>query len=179
MRRTFTSFILAACLLTTAAVSASFAQRKPAPQAGKGKPAASKPKPAAPARPADEDALKAELDEVLKLDAATRVERLTAFVKANPDSPQTLRAQELLASARAALGDERLRAGDRAAGVELFRAAVAEAPEAMSDKLFAEVVSQLPANLYVLGEREAGLELARAVEARAAGKAERLLAVAA
>jgi Flp pilus assembly protein TadD len=177
MKRTFTSFTLMLCL--TLAAAASFAQRKP--EAGKGKPAAAKPKPAAAkpvAKPADEDALKAELDEVLKLDAATRVERLTAFVKANPDSPQTLRAQELLTSARAALGDEKIRAGDHAAGVELFRAAVAEAPATMSDKLFAEVIAQLPANLYVLGEREAGLELARAVEARAEGSAPRLLSVA-
>jgi tetratricopeptide (TPR) repeat protein len=110
--------------------------------------------------------------------AAERVERLQAFVKDHPNSAQLLRAEELLTSARAALGDERLRGGDRAAGVELFRAAVAEAPEGMSDKLFAGVVSQLPANLYVLGERDAALELARAVEARVKGSAQRLLAVA-
>jgi tetratricopeptide (TPR) repeat protein len=152
---------------------------KPAAQTGKPKPKTTttgKPKAAA-QKPADEDALKAELEEVLKLDAAARVERLRAFVKENPDSAQTLRAQELLTSARAALGDERLRGGDRAAGVELFRAAVAEAPLQMSDKLFAEVVSQLPANLYVLGERDAALGLARAVETRAAGNAPRLLAL--
>src|SRR5215204_5219521 len=179
MKRTLTSFTLAACLLTTAALSDSFAQRKPAAQTGKGKPAAAAAKPkSAPAQPADEAALKAELDEVLKLDAATRVERLTALVKANPDSPQTLRAQELLVGARAALGDEKLRAGDHAAGIELFRAAVKEAPAAMSDKLFAEVIAQLPANLYVLGNRGAGLELARAVEARAEGNVPRLLSVA-
>ncbi|HJQ33679.1 MAG TPA: tetratricopeptide repeat protein [Pyrinomonadaceae bacterium] len=191
MKRSLSSLSIASLLMLTAATAA-VAQRKPAAQTEK-KPAAAKPsansktKPtgkAAAAKskkaaPASEDALKAELDEIVKLDAAARVERLQAFVKENPDTPQTLRAQELLTSARAALGDERLRGGDRAAGVELFRAAVAEAPEGMSDKLFAEVVSQLPANLYVLGEREAGLELARAVEARAAGKAERLLAVAA
>src|SRR5918912_1089253 len=154
MRRTFTGFILLALLTLTAAPSR--AQRKPAAQEGKGKTAASKPKtPAAkPAakptsKPADEDTLKAELDEIIKLDAATRVERLSAFVKANPDTPQTLRARELLTSARAALGDERLRAGDRAAGVELFRTAVREAPDEMSDKLFAEIVAQLPANLFL------------------------------
>src|SRR4029079_12976264 len=67
---------------------------------------------------------------------------------------------------------------DRAAGVELFRAAVKEAPAGMSDKLFAEVLAQLPANLYVLGERDAGLELAHAVEALAEGNAARLLSVA-
>src|SRR5918998_4996068 len=103
MKRILSSVTFAACLLLTAALSdpfVSFAQK------GKQKPAASKPKTTAPdksaAKPADEDALKAELDEILKLDAAARVERLTAFVKANPDTPQTLRAQELLTGARAA-----------------------------------------------------------------------------
>jgi tetratricopeptide (TPR) repeat protein len=182
MKRFLLSFSIASLLVLTATANAVVAQRKPtgakpAAQAGKAKTTdAARPKTAS--KPADEDALKAELDEVVKLDAAARVERLRAFVKENPDSPQTLRAQELLTSARAALGDEKLRGGDRAAGVELFRAAVTEAPATMSDKLFAEVVAQLPANLYVLGERDAGLELARAVEARAAGNAQRLLTVA-
>ncbi|MBA3240427.1 MAG: hypothetical protein H0T60_04295, partial [Acidobacteria bacterium] len=79
----------------------------------------------------------------------------------------------------AAFGDEKLRTNDRAAGIELFRAAVSEAPAAMSDKLFVEVVSQLPANLYVLGEREAARELALAVEEKAKENAQRLLTLAA
>src|SRR5688500_6366865 len=140
MKRTLSSSVLALLLLATAAVIMSAAppsgaQRK---QPGKTKPAAGKGKAATKtrAKPADENALKAELDELVKLDAATHVERLKAFVKANPDTPQTLRAQEILTSARAALGDERLRGGDRAAGAELFREAVAEAPTGMSDKLF-------------------------------------------
>ncbi|MET0625018.1 MAG: hypothetical protein ABW250_18875 [Pyrinomonadaceae bacterium] len=179
MKRTLSSFTLAILLSATAATiivaqqGKSPAAKTPA-QKGKARPA---PK-TTPAKPADEEALKAELDEIVRLEASARVERLKAFVKANPDTPQTLRAQELLTSARAALGDERLRAGDRAAALELFRAAVSEAPAGMSDRLFAEVVSQLPGNLYVLGEREAGLELARAVETRAEGSAARLLAVA-
>ncbi|HEY0170140.1 MAG TPA: tetratricopeptide repeat protein [Pyrinomonadaceae bacterium] len=179
MKRTLSSFTLAILLSATAATvivagqKGASAAKTPA-QKGKAKAAPR----TTPAKPADEEALKAELDEVVRLEAAARVERLKAFVKANPDTPQTLRAKELLTSARAALGDERLRAGDRAAALELFRAAVAEAPQGMSDRLFAEVVSQLPGNLYVLGEREAGMELARAVEARAEGSAARLLAVA-
>src|SRR5688572_8702493 len=80
MKRTLSSFTLAILLLATTAALTSHAQRKPAgakpsAQKGKGK-AATK---ATPAKPADEDALKAELDEVLKLDAAARVERLKAF----------------------------------------------------------------------------------------------------
>jgi len=130
-------------------------------------------------KPADDGASGSDLEEIAKLGAAERVERLQAFVRENPKSASLLRAKELLTSARAALGDEKMRAGDHAAGIELFRAAVAEAPAEMSDKLFDGVIARLPANLYLLGERDAGLELARAVEARAKGSAPRLLSVAA
>jgi tetratricopeptide (TPR) repeat protein len=179
-----------ACLILLVALAgASSAQRKTAatakPEAQGPKTAASRPRTTAKGA-GGEDAQKSELEEIAKadgagqpvLDAAERVERLQAFIKKHPDSAQLLRAEELLTSARAALGDERLRGGDRAAGVELFRAAVAEAPEGMSDKLFAGVVSQLPANLYVLGERDAALELAHAIEARVKDSPQRLLAVA-
>lgn len=145
---------------------------KPSAQAGKSKPKAT------PAVAADEATLKAKLDEIVKLATAERVGRLEELIKSNPDSPQTARARELLAGARAALGDEKLRSGDRAGGVEMFRAVVADAPAVMSDKFFVEIVAQLPANLYALGERAAALELARAVEERAAGSASRLLHVA-
>src|SRR5436305_238246 len=168
---------LACVLLLLSLVCASEARTQRKPQGPKAKPTPGKPT-RTPAKAAGGHAKKAELDEIVKLGASERVERLQAFVKENPNSPSLLRAEELLTSARAALGDERLRGGDRAAGVELFRAAVAEAPEGMSDKLFDGVVSQLPANLYLLGERDAAFDLARAVEARAAGNAQRLLAVA-
>jgi tetratricopeptide (TPR) repeat protein len=140
---------------------------------------------------ASEDALKAELEEIMKLPTGERAARLEEFIKkysdsqtgasssqAGASSPSLVRARELLAVAHAALGDEKLRSGDRVGGIELFRAVVAEAPAEMSDKFFAGVVSQLPANLYVLGEREAAMELARAVEERAKENAGRLLMVA-
>jgi tetratricopeptide (TPR) repeat protein len=187
MKRAFVPF---ACLILLVALAgASSAQRKTAatakPEAQGPKTAASRPRTTAKGA-GGEDAQKSELEEIVKADgagqpvlsAAERVERLQAFIKKHPDSAQLLRAEELLTSARAALGDEKLRGGDRAAGVELFRAAVAEAPEGMSDKLFAGVVSQLPANLYVLGERDAALELAHAIEARVKDSPQRLLAVA-
>src|SRR5947209_10007844 len=175
MKKVVMHFACVLLLLSLACAVEARAQRKP--QGAKAKPTPGKSKAATP-KAAGENGPKAELDEIVKLGAAERVERLQAFVKANPNSPSLLRAQELLTSARAALGDERLRGGDRAAGVELFRTAVAEAPQAMSDKLFAGVVSQLPANLYMLGKRDAAMELARAVESRAAGSAQRLLFVA-
>jgi tetratricopeptide (TPR) repeat protein len=173
MKRTLTPYAFAALLCVSFAVAdEAAAQRKPA--AGKAK-AETKQAPDA----AGEDALKAELDAIVKLAPAERVERLQAFIKAHAQSSSKLRAQELLTSARAALGDERLRTGDHTGGIELFRLAVAEAPPEMSDKLFVEVIAQLPANLYVLNEREAALELAARVEEKVKGNEQRLLSVAA
>lgn len=173
MKRLFLNLSIAFVLLSVALVPSVLAQKKtqkPAPKPA----AAAKPK-ATPA-PKDDDALKAELEEIVKLAPAARVAKLEEFIKSNQLSePLSMLAQGLLTSARAALGDERLRAGDRTAGVELFRKAVEGAPEPMSNRLFVEVVSQLPGNLYVLGERDAALELAHTVEARAKGSAPRLL----
>ncbi|HEX7177058.1 MAG TPA: tetratricopeptide repeat protein [Pyrinomonadaceae bacterium] len=156
---------------------------KSKPAAGKSKPdavkktAASRPKPAEAKE--DEAALMAELDSLKDLATGERVARLEAFVAAHPQGGGArVRATELLAGARAALGDERLRAGDRAGGVALFRKVVEGLTPDASDKLFVEVVSRLPANLYATGHRDEGLDLARRVEAKAAGNAKRLLGVA-
>src|SRR5919107_3397190 len=169
MKRLLLNLSTALLLLVAAPAPRALAQRK----------AQGQKTPAKQAEPSKgDDALKAELDEIVKLAPAERVSRLEEFVKANQSSETLAAAQGLLTSARAALGDERLRAGDRAAGVELFRKAVEGAPEPMPNKLFVEVVSQLPGNLYVLGERDAAFDLARAVESRAKGSAPRMLVLA-
>ncbi len=132
----------------------------------------------APADAAGEEALKAELDGIVSLAPVERVARLQAFLKKRPSQTLRVRAQEQLTSARAALGDEKLRTGDRRAGVELFRLAVTEAPAGMSDKLFVEVLSQLPANLYLLNERDAAFDLIRRLEQKVSGNPARLLSLA-
>ena len=124
---------------------------------------------------ASQDELNAELETISVLPLAERVERLRTFVKANARSPVAARAAEMLTGARAALGDERLQAGDTAAGVELFRLAVAEAPAEMSEKLFVGVVSQLPGNLFIRGARTQAFDLARRIEATSKTDPQRLL----
>src|SRR3954466_3666146 len=60
----------------------------------------------------EDDQLKA----IVGLPPAERIARLQTFIEANPNSPLKIRATELLVSARAALGDEKLRGGDAAGG---------------------------------------------------------------
>ncbi|MCA1566821.1 MAG: hypothetical protein LC803_14490 [Acidobacteria bacterium] len=172
-RSHFCLLLLFVCL--SAATGATVAQKKPAAKGARA--AAPQPPKARAAR--GEEALKAELEVLLKLPSAGRVEGLRAFLKANPRTPLRTRATEQLVSAHAALADERLQAQDTKGGVELFKQAVALAPAEMSDKLYYEVVSQLPANLFLRGQAAAALELARAIETKAGADAKRLLTLAA
>jgi tetratricopeptide (TPR) repeat protein len=123
-------------------------------------------------------AAEAEFAELLKLPAGERVARLQAFAEANPPAPLKARAVEHLVSAHAALGDERLQAGDAAGGIAEFRQALALAPVEMSDRLFLEVVAQFPANLFLRGQQAAAVEVARLIEEKVKDKPQRLLALA-
>lgn len=123
------------------------------------------------------DPLKAELKAITELPPMERIGKLKAFIEANPLSALKTRAQELIVSAHAALGEEKLRAGDATGGVEQFRRAVAESRASLSDKLFSDVLARIPLNLYLRGERAAALEIARLIEERVKENPPRLLAL--
>jgi tetratricopeptide (TPR) repeat protein len=143
--------------------------------ADSGKPARSKPaRKSAP----QNDAQQVEDVEVTLADPLpVRIEKLKAFVATHPDSKSKARASELLIVARAALGDEKLKAGETAAGIALLFQALAEAPPDMSDKLFSGVISQIPLNLYARGEGPASSKAAQQIEAKMASSPKRLLAL--
>lgn len=128
---------------------------------------------------AKEAEYKSKLAEILKLPAWERIAELQDFIELDLPDDVADRAEEHLVSSEAAYGDERLQAGDAARGIALFRDAVENASPDMSNRLFFDVVSQLPANLILRGQTEAGFDLARKIEAKAKGDAKRLLAVAA
>lgn len=129
---------------------------------------------------ASDETQRAELDAVLALPPAERIERLKAYVKTHQQAPaaERTRAMELLVSAHAALGDDKLKADDIKGGIAEFRRAIAAAPADMADKLFFEVVAQLPANLFLRGQSAAAVAAARSVEAKAKDDPKRLLALA-
>lgn len=120
-----------------------------------------------------------EVELVLTLPLAERPAKLKDFLDAFPNSKSRLRAIELLISTYASLGDLKLKDGDRVAGLKQLSLAIAEAPENISDKLFAGVLAQIPSNLYLRGEREAAFEAARMIEIKFGTDARRLLALSA
>lgn len=121
---------------------------------------------------------RAELDAIMQLVALERIEKLKGFIETHPRSGLNPLAIELLVSAHAALGDEKLRAGDAEGGVAQFSEAIAKSPDKMSDALFVKVVSQIPTNLYMRGQRSTSFEAARFIEAKVKDDAKRLLMLA-
>ena len=118
-----------------------------------------------------------EVELTLTLPLAARVAELKAFLAERPESKSRERAVELLVSAHAALGDERLKKGDSAGGIEELMLAISEAPVNSSERLFSGVISQIPSNLYLRGERAAATNAAKDIEAKFGADPKRLVAI--
>ena len=140
------------------------------------RPVVAKPTPVA----ADPAAEKARLDELLgDSDPADRIVELKKFISDYPNSGEKPRAVDALVAAYAALGDEKLLANELDKGVALFTSATAEIPKPIPARLFTEVVSKFPANLYYRGQRAEAIEIASVIETKAEGNSSQLLALAA
>ncbi len=152
-----------------------FAQK---PKTAKKNPtAAQKPKIAKPAIDAGNE--KEEFEKAVAItDASERITTLQKFIANFPKSTEKNRAQELIVSARAAIGDEKLRLNEVAEGVELFKLAVKDAPQPMSERIFGELILNFPTNLFWRGQRTEALEIAQMIEAKADGNAKQLLGLA-
>jgi tetratricopeptide (TPR) repeat protein/uncharacterized membrane protein YgcG len=119
-----------------------------------------------------------EVELTLTLPLAQRAVKLKEFLDTHPDSKSRPRATELLISTHASLGDQRLKQGDIAGGTEQLMRAIDEANVSISDQLFSGVISQIPMNLYLRGERAAAFKAAQNVETKFGNDPKRLLAVA-
>ncbi|HXG84681.1 MAG TPA: hypothetical protein VNI84_11700 [Pyrinomonadaceae bacterium] len=113
-----------------------------------------------------------------QIKAADKIGELRKFVQNFPDSTEKLRAVELIVAARAQGADEKLRAGDAAGAVEAFKLAITEAPAPVGDKLFTEILLQIPGNLFFQNHREAAAQTASLIETKIEGNAKQLLGLA-
>jgi uncharacterized membrane protein YgcG/tetratricopeptide (TPR) repeat protein len=125
----------------------------------------------------EDESEEVELTLTLPLDA--RIVKLKTFIDEHPDSKSKPRAIELLISTYAGLGDQKLKKGDSAGGIEQLMLAIAEVPANSSEKLFSGVISQIPLNLYLRGEHAAAIKAAQDVEAKFGSDAKRLVAMSA
>jgi tetratricopeptide (TPR) repeat protein/uncharacterized membrane protein YgcG len=127
------------------------------------------------AAPVDDEADAEEVSLTLTKPVEERVGLLKTFLDTHPDSKARALALEILVSARAAVGDQRLKAGDSAAGVEQLMMAIADAPVDASEKLFSGVIYQIPLNLYLRGETTAAAKAAQDIEAKFGNDPRRLV----
>lgn len=136
------------------------------------------PKPkASPAITADE---KTEFEKAIsETDPVLKIAALQKFIQDFPSSKDIVRAQESIVSVRGILGDNALKAGDTANGIEFFKTAVKDAPVPMSEKLFADIIVQFPTNLFLRGQRDAAREIAEMIEEKAGNDAKQIIALAA
>ncbi len=128
--------------------------------------------------PVDDEAEAEEVELTLTLPLLERVGKLKQFLATHPQSKARPRASELLISAHAGLGDQQLKNGDSAGGIEQLMLAIDEADSNISEKLFAGVISQIPLNLYLRGELVAAFTAAQSIETKFGTDPKRLLALA-
>lgn len=127
---------------------------------------------------AEEDADESEEVELtLTLPLEARITKLKEFLRDYPDSKSKGRAIELLVSAHAGLGDQRLKKGETASGIEQLMLAISTAPLDTSEKLFSGVIAQIPLNLYLRGERAAASEAAQSIEKKFGSDSKWLIAL--
>jgi tetratricopeptide (TPR) repeat protein len=122
-----------------------------------------------------------EIDEVeltLTKPLPERAVKLQEFLDTHPTSKARPRAIELLISTHAGLGDQKLKNGDIAGGIEQMMRAIEQADTTISEKLFAGVIAQIPVNLYLRGERDAAFKAAQSIETKFGTDPKRLLEVA-
>lgn len=152
-------------------------------RSGRNRPAATSKTSPVPKKTAAEIA-EEELDEIDEVELTLtkplpqRAVLLKEFLDTHPNSKARPRAIELLISTHAGLGDQKLKNGDIAGGIEQLMRAIEEADTSISDKLFSGVIAQIPMNLFLRGERAAAFRAAQNVEAKFGNDAKRLLAVA-
>jgi uncharacterized membrane protein YgcG/tetratricopeptide (TPR) repeat protein len=151
----------------------------PPVKVSKTKPAANKATPEKTANTAEDDADEAEeVELVLTLPLSERVAKLKEFLATYPNSKSRPRAFELLVSTYASLGDLKLKNGDIQGGVEELMMAIGETPANTTDALFSGVIAQIPANLYLRGERKAAYDAAQKIETKFGTDPKRLLVLA-
>ncbi|QQS42836.1 MAG: hypothetical protein IPM63_07850 [Acidobacteriota bacterium] len=160
---------ITAVLLSVLILSAALPAQDPTPTAS--------PEGTAAESQADQD--KYEFQAAVKLsDPAERSNALVAFAEKYPESELVAQAREYATAARAEMAAKAIEAGDNEEGVRLFRLAVSEAPEPVSDKLYTGVLLQIPNNLFFSGLREASFELASMIEKKVGSDAKKLLGLA-
>jgi tetratricopeptide (TPR) repeat protein len=121
----------------------------------------------------------AEWEKTLEIeDTFERIDAVAAFIERFPNSKRQDEAKKTLSELFVGAGNLRLSERNNAAALELYKKAVAAAPEPIPDNLFNEGFAPLPQDLFFRGDPRAALELAGAIESRVKTDTAKLLKLA-
>lgn len=110
--------------------------------------------------------------------AGDRVAALQKFLTDFPESEHRTAAQELIASSRVLLAEEKLLSGDRVGAAELYKLVIEEAPKPFTNQMFRESIAAIPATLFWRGARPAAFEIARLIETHSVSQPPQLVELA-
>jgi len=120
---------------------------------------------------------RAELDKALAADSAARVPLLEKFLADHPQSLLGEQAREALVRTHASVGEVALKNGDAKAASEAFTLALASAGDTISDRLFQQVIWQMPVVMASAGFRFDAIELMKAFEPKFNDQSARLIQI--
>lgn len=143
------------------------------PQAGRQKTTAnSTTKAASPRSPGEAE----EYSKALSLqDRSEKIAALRTFLEKFPASKKKTDVLELIAVTRISLAQDKLTAAEFESGIDLLKTAIGELPTPISEKLYNESISRIPADLFNNGQRLAARETASLIESKIGDNAPQLL----
>lgn len=112
-------------------------------------------------------------------DATTRISALQNFLKNFPNTEQKNRVLGLIVSGRAEIAEVKLQNFETEEAVKLFKLAVKEVPQPVSDELFSRVLMQIPSSLFFRGERKSAYEISDLIEEKIGDNAKQLIGLSA
>lgn len=170
MKRVFFHFAIIVFLLSVSA----FAQLpKPTPKDGKSN--LTKPKTTKPVLKENDEFEKA----VALTDLNEKVQALQKFIVDFPNSTKKNEALEIIFSVRAVWADEKIKAGELEAGIQLFKDALNETPSPISEGLFANVILPFPNKIFFIGQQAEALKIANTIESKIGDNPKLLIGLAA
>lgn len=120
---------------------------------------------------------RAELDAALAANPEDRVAKLEKFLTDHPTSLLADQAREALVRSYATFGEIALKNGDPKAAADAFRRALEAAGPKISNRLFQQVIWQMPVVMAATGYRFDSIELMRTFEKRFEAEPERLIQI--
>ncbi|MBP6212905.1 MAG: hypothetical protein KA447_07655, partial [Pyrinomonadaceae bacterium] len=153
------------------------AAKKPAAAKPKTTQAAAKPKPTPiPKRAPDEN--ESYEKAVAITDTGERVTALRKFLRDFPKTEKRTGVLEMLVTTQLELANEKIKANDAEAAAKLFLAAAGDAPQPLSEPLFANFTGKILPALFWAGQRVPAFDLAKTLEAKSSTSVPQLLGIA-